>query len=239
MFRLAVPLLAGVLALAACGGDDAEPAASEQSPSLATVTKAAAAANDADISFVQGMIPHHEQAVEMAEVALDPRSQASLPVQDLATRIKQAQDPEIQLMRGWLISWGAKEMDMDGDMAGHDMDGMMSAEDMESLERATGPAFDQRWMAMMIEHHEGAITMSEKVKANGSNPDVKALAGQIIAAQQAEIEEIARVARLTGAVRGIRTRRRGWLVAGAPYSSATRLEGRVCAGSSADGIARS
>ena len=190
----AILVAAGVLALSACSGDDAETPASEQTaPSTPTspgTATADAGANEADVSFVQGMIPHHEQAVEMAELALDPRAQASPPVKDLATRIKQAQDPEIQQMRSWLASWNEEEMDMSGDMAGHDMAGMMSVEDMEGLERVSGPPFDQRWMTMMIEHHEGAISMSQRVKAQGSNAGVNTLADQIIAAQRAEIEEM-------------------------------------------------
>ena len=76
---------------------------------------------------------------------------------------------------------------------GHDMaemEGMMSAEQMDALMIATGPEFDQMWLEMMIAHHEGAISQSETVKADGSNPDVLLLADQIITAQQGEITEM-------------------------------------------------
>ena len=187
MRRLLPALTAATaLTLAACGGGDDDAA----SAVTTTATAAAATANDADVAFAQGMIPHHEQAVEMAELALDPKAQASAEVRDLATRIQQAQDPEIQQLRSWLQAWGEEEMDMSGDMAGHSMDGMMSADDMAALEAATGPTFDKQWVTMMIEHHEGAIEMAETEQAKGLNPDAKTLAGQIIATQQAEIDEM-------------------------------------------------
>ena len=61
--------------------------------------------NDADVMFAQMMIPHHEQAIEMSEIALDPASGASAAIQDLAIRIRDAQDPEIELMKGFLATW--------------------------------------------------------------------------------------------------------------------------------------
>ena len=76
---------------------------------------------------------------------------------------------------------------------GHEMstmDGMMTAEQMDAMAAMTGTEFDQMWLEMMIAHHEGAISQSETVKAEGSNPDVLALADQIITAQQAEITEM-------------------------------------------------
>ena len=188
MRRSCIALMTGsALLLAACGGSDST---SSASATTAAAAQQATAANDADVAFAQGMIPHHEQAVEMAELALDPKAAASAPVKDLATRIQQAQDPEIKQLQGWLKAWGKPEMDMSGGMAGHQMDGMMSAEDMEKLEQATGPAFDQQWLTMMIAHHDGAIEMANTEKAAGMNPDAKQLAEQIIAAQQAEIDEM-------------------------------------------------
>ena len=63
--------------------------------------------NDADIMFAQMMIPHHEQAITMADLALDPSAKASGQVRDFAKDIKDAQDPEIQTMEGWLEDWDA------------------------------------------------------------------------------------------------------------------------------------
>jgi uncharacterized protein (DUF305 family) len=158
----------------------------------------AAAFNDADVSFAQNMIPHHQQAVEMADIALKVSSGASIEVADLAKRIQGAQQPEIDVMSGWLKTWGKEsapttEMaDMEGmdhsSMSG--MEGMMSAEEMASLQSATGLAFDTAWMQMMVRHHEGAVAMAKQVQGAGSNAEVKALAAKIIVAQEAEISEM-------------------------------------------------
>ena len=191
--RLVAPAIALALTatLAACGSDDhssmADTTPTTQAPGGSTPT---VTLNAADVEFAQGMIAHHEQAIEMAEIALDPKAGASSEVLDLATRIKGAQDPEVELMTGWLTAAG-QPVTMTGD--GHDMssmDGMMTAEQMDSLSAMTGTEFDQMWLEMMIAHHEGAITQSETVKAEGSNADVLALADQIITAQQGEITEM-------------------------------------------------
>jgi uncharacterized protein (DUF305 family) len=197
--RFTVPTLAFALVatLAACGSDDSpsadtaatETAAAAEAPS--TTPAGNAALNDADVEFAQGMIAHHEQAVEMAEIALDPNRQAGAEVTDLATRIQAAQEPEIEQLTAWLTAAGESiTMDLG---EGHDMssmEGMMTAEQMDALAVATGTEFDTMWLEMMIAHHEGAISQSQTVKANGSNPDVLALADQIIAAQQGEIAEM-------------------------------------------------
>lgn len=143
--------------------------------------------NDADIAFAQGMIPHHEQAVEMADLV---EGRTTTPaVLDLAKRIKAAQEPEIALMTGWLTEWAA-ELPSD-DHAGHgDMPGMMTSAEMDRLETAKGTEFDHTFAEMMIRHHEGAITMAERELADGANPDAKALASRIIADQRAEIGEL-------------------------------------------------
>lgn len=196
--RFTAPTLAFILVatLAGCGSDD-----SSSAGTAAVETTAAgkapgtpagnAALNDADIEFAQGMIVHHEQAVEMAAIALDPDRKAGAEIIDLATRIQAAQEPEIEQMTAWLTAAGESiTTDMS---AGHDMSsmgGMMTGEQMGAIAVATGTEFDSMWLEMMIAHHEGAISQSQTVKANGSNPDVLALADQIIGAQQAEIGEM-------------------------------------------------
>lgn len=181
------------LGLAACGSDDAASPATQatatQAPAMTTAT--GAAFNVADVTFAQGMIPHHEQAIEMADIALDPNMGASEQVRDLATRIKGGQDPEIELMTGWLTAWGQPmQMDTGEGLDMSSMDGMMSAEKMDALGTITGADFDKMWTEMMVRHHQGAIAMAETVKAAGSNADVLVLADQVIAAQQREVSEM-------------------------------------------------
>lgn len=147
----------------------------------------------ADVAFAQQMVPHHEQAVEMARLALDAERGASARVQDLAERIQQAQGPEIASMKGWLEGWGEDVSHGHGGHEGHDtgsMTGMMSEGQMQELERASGDTFDRLWLQMMIAHHQGAITMAETEIADGQDSRAKALARAIIDAQTAEINEM-------------------------------------------------
>ncbi len=207
-----VAISAGTLLLAACSsGSDS--VTSETLPPVAEVEGESAAFNDADVLFAQSMIPHHREAVAMAEMALVPETEASADVQAIATQIQGAQDPEIEQFTNLLESWG-QPVDMPGmegmddtegmddmegmddtegmdDMEGMDgMEGMMSAEDMAALASLTGSEFDTAWASSMIVHHQGAVSMSQTVKASGSNPEVLALADAIIAGQQAEIEQM-------------------------------------------------
>jgi uncharacterized protein (DUF305 family) len=152
-----------------------------------TTEDAAAGAdfNEADVAFAQGMVPHHEQAVEMADLA-DGRA-VSPEVIDLAERIEAAQDPEIEQMQGWLEEWGREAPD---GMDHEGMSGMMSEDDMTALEEASGQEFDEMFLTMMVEHHEGAIDQAETELDEGRNAEATALAQTIIDAQQAEIEEM-------------------------------------------------
>ena len=201
---------AAALSLTACSGSTASnPSASATGSTTAsapanTPESTAAAASPvatgsaADIAFAQLMIPHHEQAVEMADMALAPQANASPQVKDMATQIKAAQAPEVEQMQGWLQEWGAPSQmasastDAAGGMEGMDMggvteNGMMTAQQMAALSKTSGAAFDQQWTQMMIAHHEGAITMAEQVKADSQNAQVIALADAIIQSQTAEM----------------------------------------------------
>lgn len=167
---LAAVTTVAVLTLAGCGNDDADSQASEQF-------------NDADVTFAQQMIPHHRQAVEMAQLAQERA--ASPEVKSLAADIERAQGPEIETMSSWLDAWGEDapdEMDMPMDMPG-----MMSEDEMADMEGMSGAAFDEMFLTMMIQHHEGAIEMAQTEQADGENPDAIALAEQIEADQTAEI----------------------------------------------------
>lgn len=178
--------LAAVI-LTACS-PDSDDAMTSDSQAQETTSMSGETAPDSgredDVMFAQMMIPHHEQAVEMADMALDPDASSSVEVRELAVDIKAAQDPEIETMRGWLDAWGAPQEPSVG--MGHDS-GMMSQGDMGALASAEGAEFDQMWLTMMIEHHEGAITMARDVQSITEDEEVKALAEEIIAAQEAEI----------------------------------------------------
>jgi uncharacterized protein (DUF305 family) len=144
--------------------------------------------NDADVMFAQMMIPHHEQAIEMSDIALDPTVGASDEVRSLAEDIKAAQDPEIAQMTAWLEAWG-QPTSMDSSMDHSSMmSGMLTVEEINALGSLRGSEFDTAWIQAMIKHHEGAIQMAQDVETDGVNTEVKALAGAIITAQQSEID---------------------------------------------------
>jgi uncharacterized protein (DUF305 family) len=188
---LALSILALALPLAACGSTkNASTAAPAKA--VAGATAKAGSFNDADVAFAQGMIPHHEQAIEMADMALDPTAGAGTKITTLAKAIKGAQDPEIASMKGWLAAWGK---DAAGGMAGMDhstaaMPGMMSGADMTKLGKSKGAEFDTAWATMMIAHHKGALDMANTELKSGKAADAKALATAVIKGQQAEIDQM-------------------------------------------------
>lgn len=142
--------------------------------------------NEADITFAQMMIPHHQQAIEMANLA-ETRAE-SQEVKDLAAAIEAAQDPEIQTMQGWLKSWDAEGMSHD--MGADEMPGMVDDKMMGDLAKASGAEFDRLFLTAMIAHHEGAIAMAESEKSDGLHKGSLRLADAIIKTQTAEIKRM-------------------------------------------------
>jgi len=150
--------------------------------------------NAADVSFSQGMVPHHGQAVRMADMALEISSNPE--VRAIAEQIQAAQGPEIEQMSAWLTAWDQDVPDQDMPMDDMDhsggmmMSGMMSAAEMGRLGAADGAAFDRMWLEMMVRHHEGAIEMAEQLMDGGKYGPTRKLAEAVIEGQQAEIEEM-------------------------------------------------
>lgn len=182
---LAASALAAVLALGACGSSPESSGSmtgmSGHGSSTSMTSSATSSSRAADVMFAQMMLPHHRQAIEMADLALTNPS-TSADVKALAEQIRAAQGPEIETMNGWLRRWGAPTTaSMDHGT------GMMSAEDMASLEAARGPAFNRMWLQMMIEHHRGAVTMAQDVLSSTQTPDVKKLAQSVVEGQNKEI----------------------------------------------------
>ena len=166
--------------LAACSTPQVD-APSESSPADASVSPA-------DVMFVQMMIPHHEQAVEMSTIMLD---KDGLPgeVRELAQQIADEQEPEIAQMRAWLDDWGMPEMGGMGGHGGHGgMDGMLTDDQLDELRAASGDEAVTLFFEQMVLHHEGAIDMAREVIDDGQHADVRELAEGMIAAQQAEID---------------------------------------------------
>lgn len=204
---IAAAAATAALVLGGCtgtGGETQASAVTSTPPAATSSTADAQAHNDADVAFATGMIPHHQQAIEMSDMLLakqgiDPR------VVSLANDIKAAQGPEIEQMQGWLTQWGAATTpspseSMPGhDMPGHDMSGgsdmtgtsgghgMMSQADMTALQNANGAEASRLFLTQMIEHHNGAITMAQTEIDGGQFPAAVQMARSIVTSQQQEI----------------------------------------------------
>lgn len=175
--------LATALALTGCasGGTPADSGHGEHA--VTPSDTAATTAGAADVMFTTMMIPHHAQAVEMAEMILT-KDGIDVRVVTLAEEIAAAQGPEIEQMQSWLEQWGVPA----GESSGMDHgDGMMSEADMQALDAATGVEASRLFLEQMIVHHEGAVAMAEEQLAEGEDPGAIALAQAIIDAQLAEI----------------------------------------------------
>ena len=180
------------LALGACSEDDDDPTMDHGSMGQGDSGDESNQdqPNMADLMFVQMMIPHHQQAVEMSGIVLEADG-VSPEVRDLATQIKEAQQPEIDQMEGWLDDWGndmGRGMNGMGDAEGMSDDGMLDGAEMQALQDASGAEVQQLFLEGMIEHHEGAIDMAEQEVEDGAYPPALALAEGIIDTQQGEID---------------------------------------------------
>jgi uncharacterized protein (DUF305 family) len=180
----ALAALVTVTACSSAGNQSATSATSSAGSSAASTSAPATSAhNQADVTFAQDMIPHHQQAVQMSDIILgkqgiDPR------VVQLANQIKAAQGPEIQQMQGWLSQWGQPTMSMAPGML---MPGMLPDQDMAALQNAQGVDAGKRFLTGMIQHHQGAIAMAQDEIKSGQYPPAVALAHSIATSQQQEI----------------------------------------------------
>lgn len=156
---------------------------------MATVKVAAdAPENGADVMFAQMMIVHHQQAVEMAKLALANSTNPS--VLALATKIQDAQAGEISQLQGWLQEWGQPLPDATHGSHMMSMEGMASDSDMQKLSSLNGAEFDRMFLTLMIAHHKGAITMTNAELTDGKFAALKKLAAAMAVDQQSEIDQM-------------------------------------------------
>ncbi|HML24524.1 MAG TPA: DUF305 domain-containing protein [Aggregatilinea sp.] len=166
-------------------------------------------AGRAEVRFMEGMIDHHQMALDMAGHCLEKTTTEA--VQTLCQGVIDAQTPEIELMRGWLLDWygidytpvpmaqlmdwmglGAASGMMDMGHGDHtanpmtDMPLMMGM--MSGFDRIEGADYDAAWLEAMIDHHDDAVHMATRVLRYAEHEDLRALAQQIIDDQTAEIE---------------------------------------------------
>ena len=172
--------LAALVTMTACSNKSATSGTSSAGSSAAsTPTPATSAHNQADVTFAQNMIPHHEQhCVQMSDIVLgkqgiDPR------VVQLANQIKAEQGPEIQQMRSWLSQWNQPTISM--------APGMMSDQDMTALKNAQGVDASKQFLTGMIQEHQAAIAMAQDEIKSGQYPPAVALANSIVTNHQQQI----------------------------------------------------
>jgi uncharacterized protein (DUF305 family) len=177
------PILLAVVAaalLAACGRGAASPLPADQAPAF----------NDADVSFLHAMIPHHQQAIEMAKLVTG-RTQRPEVVK-LAATITASQAAEVASMQAWLTRWKRPATAAAGTYHGPLMPGMLAEGQLEWLQTLTGTQFDLGFLTMMRTHHSGAVELAQTELRSGTSAEVKTLARKIIATQQTEIRQMQR-----------------------------------------------
>ncbi len=195
---LPAAVLAGLLALTGCGGGGEHASTGSGDHAAAPSTSRSVSPdtpfNAADITFAEGMKPHHESAVDMADLILvkDPRRE----IRELAGEIKAAQEPEIAQLERMLQTFGAGAPGAGAHGGGHgagaagsSVDGM-SEEDMAELESASGAHAEELFLEMMLEHHRGAVEMADTEIAEGEYREAVALARTIKTDQEREIREM-------------------------------------------------
>jgi uncharacterized protein (DUF305 family) len=147
--------------------------------------------NADDHAFATNMIPHHEQAIELAAMASEHSTDAELIA--LAAKISAEQEPEIRALRVFLVQWDENPQDnaSHGDHGGQGaMAGMVDEATMARLQGLQGAEFDTLWLQSMISHHQGAIEMAKAEVTNGQNVDIKRMAETMVDTQQAEITQM-------------------------------------------------
>jgi len=202
---VAAGLTLSALALASCTSADADDStakksgppvvapgrpgedASTLSPDDAAKARPKNSPNSADVTYVQQMIAHHEQALEMTGLA--EKYAKARDVRGIADRIDDAQGPEIDAMEGWLEKNGKPK----APKGGHDhssMPGMATKGQLDALGKARGTGFDDLFLKLMITHHEGAVAMATDVIAQGNDVIVEEMATDVIAQQTSEINRM-------------------------------------------------
>ncbi|HYU78000.1 MAG TPA: DUF305 domain-containing protein [Vicinamibacterales bacterium] len=184
---------------APAGGGSApivQPGAPGQAPRVIAPGTAAALPQptytDADVKFMQGMIAHHLQAIDMVNL-LKTRT-ASDDMKKLGLRMELSQADEIKMMQRWLEVRGQEVPGPHAHHTGMMMPGMLTAEEMARLEAAKGTEFDRLFLQGMIKHHGGALIMVDdlfKTPGAGQDSDIYAFASDVVADQRMEIDRMA------------------------------------------------
>jgi uncharacterized protein (DUF305 family) len=179
MRSIVLALLVAAL-LAGCGRGGASPLPADQPPAF----------NDADVGFLQTMIPHHQQAITMAKLASGRTQRPEL--RKLAATITASRVAEVGSMEAWLTRWRRPAADAGSDPDPSLLPGMLADGQLAWLRTLHGTQFDRGFLTMMGTHHGGAVEVAEAELRAGVSAEVTAFARQMIAAQQREIRQMQR-----------------------------------------------
>lgn len=181
--------VAAALFLSSCSSPASDGHTGEEHSDEPVITGQPAGYNADDVAFATNMIPHHQQAVELSAMVPDRSTNDQLVA--LAKQISAAQQPEINVMKVFLVQWN-ENPDTNSGHSGHGStkQGMVDEATMTKLTSLNGAEFDRLWLESMISHHQGAIEMAKAEIANGDNEDAKTLATNIVTTQEAEIGQM-------------------------------------------------
>jgi uncharacterized protein (DUF305 family) len=145
---------------------------------------------DADRHFIERMIPHHEDAIAMADLAATRAGHQD--IKDLAATIKATQAAEIDQMRAWYLAWYGTDVPAVPAMGGMVGRGMMGGQDVTTLSKLSGDAFDRAFIEQMVPHHQMGVHMATMTLPQSTHPELQGLLQSIVATQSAEIAQMQR-----------------------------------------------
>jgi uncharacterized protein (DUF305 family) len=198
MFRsrcvAALLALAALMGLAACGGGEGPGPTARHTAANGTVFA------DADVTFATSMIQHHAQSLALIDLLVDRDVDDDLSA--LSDVIRERQGGEIERLAGWLDDWDQAVPETVRDHAnahgggdgsadlGEDLPGAISTDQLQALESATGDEFERRWLELMVEHHDGALDLTDSETADGAYPPAVRLARAIASDSNSETESM-------------------------------------------------
>ncbi|MDZ5619971.1 DUF305 domain-containing protein [Nocardioides sp. HM23] len=197
LLAVAAAVLVLSTGVAGCSDDgDSEPAPAVHTAANGDVY------NAADADFATDLVQHH--ALALVLVDLSRAAQVSPDLTAVAAEVLDAGSVEIQTATGWLAEWDlpvpetirdhanahAAERGEEVDIPGGELPGMPDHADLAELEELTGPDFEQRWLELMVAHHEGAIVIAEEEAGNGEFAPAVELAESVAATQEDQIEQM-------------------------------------------------
>jgi uncharacterized protein (DUF305 family) len=180
--------LAAALPLAACSSAPARTKAASAASSAP-----AGAYNDQDVLFLQMMVTHHEQGLEMAGLAADRAEREQ--VRTLAAAVKATEAEELKLIRSWLGTW-SKPATSEAAARTHLHHGAApatGAKEINALRKAKGSGFEPAFLNLFIGHQGSAVEMARTEQSKGASPDAKAFAGRVVESRTAEIRQMLRL----------------------------------------------